>query len=82
LNGIANSRELGEADRLRSGTQSLRRCGIDDSNAQEMEKRKPGAMGEGVKGSPKGASQLCDDAKAKIVMLTRLKDLAPEQPQM
>ncbi|CAG5179321.1 uncharacterized protein ALTATR162_LOCUS9146 [Alternaria atra] len=54
LNGIANARELGEADRLRSGTQSLRRCGIDESNAQEMEKRKPPNMGEGVKGSPKG----------------------------
>ncbi|KAB2107486.1 hypothetical protein AG0111_0g4573 [Alternaria gaisen] len=54
LNGIANARELGEADRLRSGTQSLRRCGIDDSNAQEMEKRPPNTTGEGVKGSPNG----------------------------
>ncbi|CAN9268536.1 unnamed protein product [Alternaria sp. RS040] len=54
LNGIANARELGEADRLRSGTQSLRRCGIDDSNAQEMEKRPPNTTGEGVKGSLNG----------------------------
>ncbi|KAL1796343.1 hypothetical protein ACET3X_004883 [Alternaria dauci] len=54
LNGIANARELGEADRLRSGTQSLRRCGIDDSNAQEMEKRPPNTTGEGVKGSLTG----------------------------
>jgi hypothetical protein len=82
LNGIANARELGEADRLRSGTQSLRRCGIDESNAQEMEKRKPPNMGEGVKGSPKGMFQLRDDSEMKAVMLTRLKDLAPEQPQM
>ncbi|CAN9295938.1 unnamed protein product [Alternaria alternata] len=54
LNGIANARELGEADRLRSGTQSLRRCGIDDSNVQEMEKRPPNTTGEGVKGSLNG----------------------------
>jgi zinc transporter 1/2/3 len=82
LNGIANARELGKADRLRSGTQSLRRCGIDESNAQETEKRPPNTMGEGVKGSPKGLSQLCDESEMKITMLTRMKDLAPEQPQM
>ena len=54
LNGIANARELGEADRLRSGAQSLRRCAIDDHQFQEKEKQ-PLALGEGVKGPQKGA---------------------------
>lgn len=52
LNGIANARELGEADRLRS-TRNLRRCQVDDFNGQEMEKGEPLALGEGVKGSLK-----------------------------
>lgn len=82
LNGIANARELGEADRLRSGTQSLRRCGIDDSNVQEMEKRPPNTTGEGVKGSLNGMLQFSDNSEMKVAMLTRLKDLAPEQPDM
>ncbi|KAI4956036.1 hypothetical protein J4E91_000246 [Alternaria rosae] len=54
LNGIANARELGEADRLRSGTRNLRRCELDEFSGQEMEKRKLSHTGEGVKGSPKG----------------------------
>ena len=82
LNGIANARELGEADRLRSGTQSLRRCGIDDSNVQEMEKRPPNTTGEGVKGSLNGMLQFSDNSEMKVAMLTRLKDIAHEQPDM
>jgi hypothetical protein len=82
LNGIANARELGEADRLRAGTHSLRRGELDDFNGQEMEKRKPTTTGEGVKGSPKGLLQLRHDSKMKIEMLTLVEDLAPEQPRM
>jgi hypothetical protein len=55
LNGIANARELGEADQLCSGSRSLRRCELEDFNGQEMEKKTPSALGEGVKGFPKGA---------------------------
>lgn len=79
LNGIANARELGEADRLRSGTRNLRRCELDEFSGQEMEKRKPSHTGEGVKGSPKGSSQLLDDSTMEAEMLTLLQDLAPEQ---
>jgi hypothetical protein len=50
LNGIANARELGEADRLRS-TRSLNPCQFEETSGQEIEKRKPIKMGEGVKGS-------------------------------
>ncbi|RMZ69373.1 plasma membrane zinc ion transporter [Pyrenophora seminiperda CCB06] len=53
LNGIANARELGEADRLRS-TRNLRRCELDDFNGLDTEKKKSVAMSEGVKGSSKG----------------------------
>lgn len=57
LNGIANARELGEADRLRS-TRNLRRCELDDFNGKDTEKKKSVTLGEGVKGSPKGMLQL------------------------
>jgi zinc transporter 1/2/3 len=57
LNGIANARELGEADRPRS-TGRLKPCGLEETNGQEMEKRKPIGIGEGVKGSPTGMLQL------------------------
>ena len=53
LNGIANARELGEADRLSRGSRSLRRCELQDRNAHEIEKDR-WALGEGVKGSFKG----------------------------
>ncbi|KAF2132104.1 Zip-domain-containing protein [Dothidotthia symphoricarpi CBS 119687] len=53
LNGIANSRELGEADRLRSGSQSLKRCELEDNSFQEKEKEQL-AIGEGAKGSYQG----------------------------
>jgi zinc transporter 1/2/3 len=59
LNGIANARELGEAERLRS-TRSLNPCQLEDTNVQEMEKRTSIATGEGVKGSPTSMSQLQD----------------------
>jgi hypothetical protein len=58
LNGIANARELGEADRLRSGSRSLRRCELEETNGQEIEKRRVIAMGEGVKGFPTSTLQL------------------------
>lgn len=54
LNGIANARELGEADRLRSGAQSLKRCAIDEHQFQGKEKQ-CAALGEGVKGPQKGS---------------------------
>ncbi|EOA81734.1 hypothetical protein ACJQWK_10741 [Exserohilum turcicum] len=53
LNGIANARELGEADRL-CNPQNLRPCNPYHVNGQEIEKDKPITMGEGAKGSPKG----------------------------
>jgi hypothetical protein len=53
LNGIANARELGEADRLCSGSRSLRQYELEDSNFKENE-NEPFAIGKGVKGSSKG----------------------------
>ncbi|KAA8614465.1 Zip-domain-containing protein [Pyrenophora tritici-repentis] len=53
LNGIANARELGEADRLCS-KQNLRRGELDDFNGQDTEKKKSVTMGEGVKRSLTG----------------------------
>ncbi|KAH6620231.1 ZIP zinc transporter-domain-containing protein [Boeremia exigua] len=53
LNGIANARELGDADRLRSGAQGLRRCDVDEHQFQEKEKQSP-VLGEGVKGPYNG----------------------------
>lgn len=53
LNGIANARELGDADRLRSGAQGLRRCDVDEHHFQEKEKQTD-ALGEGVKGPQNG----------------------------
>lgn len=49
LNGIANARELGDADRLRSGAQGLGRCDVDEHHFQEKEKQLF-ALGKGVKG--------------------------------
>jgi zinc transporter 1/2/3 len=56
LNGIANARELGEADRLRS-TGRLKPCELEETIGQEMEKRKPIGIGEGAKGSPSSVLQ-------------------------
>ena len=53
LNGIANARELGEADRLCHGLRSLRRCEPENQSSHEIEKDR-GLLGEGVKGSLKG----------------------------
>ncbi|USP82321.1 uncharacterized protein yc1106_09595 [Curvularia clavata] len=53
LNGIANARELGEADQLCT-TRNLRPCQVDNVNGQEIDKGRVVAMGEGVKGSEKG----------------------------
>jgi zinc transporter 1/2/3 len=55
LNGIANNRELGDADRLPNGSRSLRHLELGDSNIREMEKM-PQQFGEGVKGSSTGDS--------------------------
>ncbi|KAF1938335.1 Zip-domain-containing protein [Clathrospora elynae] len=52
MNGIANARELGEADRLCSGLRGFRSCEL-ETDFQEMERKESVAMGEGVKGSPK-----------------------------
>lgn len=54
LNGIANARELGDADRLCSGTQSLRRCDPDETQFQEKEKGRI-TLGKGVEGPQRGA---------------------------
>lgn len=53
LNGIANARELGEADQLCT-TRNLRPCQVDHVNGQEIDKGRVVALGEGVKGSEKG----------------------------
>ncbi|KAI8937987.1 hypothetical protein NX059_005665 [Plenodomus lindquistii] len=50
LNGIANARELGEADRLSSAARTLQRCHVGNDDFQEKEKQ-PWGAGEGVKGS-------------------------------
>lgn len=54
LNGIANARELGDADRLLSGAQGLRHSNVDEQHFQEKEKQQF-ALGKGVKGPQKGA---------------------------
>lgn len=53
LNGIANARELGEADQLCT-TRNLQPGQIDHVNGQEIDKGRAFVMGEGVKGSEKG----------------------------
>jgi zinc transporter 1/2/3 len=53
LNGIANARELGDADRLSSGARSLRHLELEDNNIKKMEKESL-LVGKGVKGSSKG----------------------------
>lgn len=57
LNGIANARELGDADRLRSGARNLRRCVLDENQFQDKEKQRV-ALGEGVEGPSKGLVML------------------------
>lgn len=54
LNGIANARELGDADRMRSDAQIFRRCALEKNQFQEKEKQWD-AVGEGVKDPLKGA---------------------------
>lgn len=53
MNGIANARELGEADRLSHGARGLRRYELENQNNYEIEKDRV-LLGEGVKGSPTG----------------------------
>lgn len=55
LNGIANSRELGDADQLCGGARGLRRCGVDQNQFQEKEKQSTAALGKGVEGPRNGA---------------------------
>jgi zinc transporter 1/2/3 len=57
LNGIANARELGEADRLCS-MRSLDSCQLEENFGQEMENGTLVVMGKGVKGSPAGTLRL------------------------
>lgn len=52
LNGIANARELGDADRLCGSSRGFRRCEVQDS---KVEKRKHAwAIGKGAKGPHEG----------------------------
>lgn len=53
MNGIANARELGDADRLCNGARSLPHCDLQDGGTHEKE-RPQWAVGEGVKGSSRG----------------------------
>ncbi|KAH8719346.1 ZIP zinc transporter-domain-containing protein [Phaeosphaeriaceae sp. PMI808] len=53
LNGIANSRELGDADRLCNGSRGLQHRGLEDNNFEEIGKEWL-VVGKGVKGSSKG----------------------------
>lgn len=55
LNGIANARELDDADLLRSGVHGSRGCDVDKNQFQEKEKQHPRALGKGVKGFQNGA---------------------------
>lgn len=54
MNGIANARELGDADRLRSGAQGLNIHDVDEYQFHEKEKQSM-ALGKGVEGPYKGA---------------------------
>lgn len=49
LNGIANARELGDADRQKGIFEGLRQCVADDFDVDETEESRVG-LGEGVKG--------------------------------
>ncbi|KAH9868728.1 hypothetical protein J1614_007800 [Plenodomus biglobosus] len=53
MNGIANAREIGEADSLSSGARALRRGDVEHENFPEKEKQQR-SLGKGVKGSIKG----------------------------
>jgi zinc transporter 1/2/3 len=55
LNGIANNRELGDADRLCNGSRSLRHVELEDRNIKEVGKV-PLEVGKGAKGSLQGES--------------------------
>jgi zinc transporter 1/2/3 len=55
LNGIANARELGDADQLCGGAKGLRRCEVDPNQFQEKEKQSTAALGKGVEGPQIGA---------------------------
>jgi zinc transporter 1/2/3 len=77
MNGIANSRELGDADRFRSGSQNLRHLELEDNNFEEMDKALLVA-GRGVKGSLTGDSS--PEGTIEYRVLTIAQDLAPEQP--
>jgi zinc transporter 1/2/3 len=55
LNGMANARELGDADRLSSDSGGLRRCEWSGNPAQETEKQRL-VIGKGVQGPLKGGT--------------------------
>jgi hypothetical protein len=57
LNGIANNRELGDADCLCNGSRSLRHPELEDRNIKGPDKV-PVEVGMGVKGSQKGTSNV------------------------
>jgi zinc transporter 1/2/3 len=76
LNGIANARELGDADRLCSGSRSLRHLELEDNNIKEMEKT-PLVGGQGVKGFSKGDSNFYYH---EYRLLTLAQNLAPAPP--
>jgi zinc transporter 1/2/3 len=79
LNGIANARELGDADRLGCGSRCLRHLELQDTSIEEMEKQ-PLMVGEGVKGSPKGV--FTSKVRNEYRLLTSSQDLAPTQPHL
>jgi hypothetical protein len=80
LNGIANNRELGDADCLSNGSRNLRHLELGDSHAKEMGKM-PWEVGLGVKGSSRGDSNF-PTMTAEYDGLTLAQDLAPEQPYL
>jgi zinc transporter 1/2/3 len=57
LNGMANNRELGDADRLCNGSRSLRHPELEDRKIKEPDTM-PVEIGMGVKGSQKGTSNV------------------------
>jgi zinc transporter 1/2/3 len=74
MNGIANSRELGDADRLCSGSRCLRHLQFEDQHIKEMEKA-PLVVGKGAKGSQKGDTN--SEATTEYRMLTLARTLHP-----
>jgi zinc transporter 1/2/3 len=53
LNGIANARELGDADRLSNDSGGFRSCELDSNQALETEKQRL-VLGKGAEGPQRG----------------------------